>query len=407
MGKFKGGVWLKSKIEEWSTDSYRNPGKQRLCAKELKEYLAYHKLTPEQALKEGKVNEERITQKRILAFYKYLKEEGGKTEIMAFDYTKAIRSFYKFNDVTLNFRRNELETPRPKKKDYPIQLSHIQGMLHAAPNLRARALIITLESTGLRVGDIVELKRGDIEPFLDEDKAPIGFELVTEKKRVPAHPFLHRTAVKILKEYLASRTDNFEWLFPAETGQHVNEAEVDRMVKRVFKNAGFKNGSFRIRTHILRKFTIGRLQDSDVEENLWKSIVGKTVPEAAYSSQKLREAYMKAINRLDPNSLTNNHTKVKDLETEIQHLKKQITQLSQLKGMEAVVYLQKMYEEKLTEVNEEAFKKSVPISAAINGKKPIVEPMTIKANEQFALLALARMFEELRKKKALGEENNE
>jgi len=258
---------LKSKIEEWSS-TYRKLSKQRLCSRELKEYLAYHKLTPEQAIEEGKINEERTVQKRILAFYKYLQEEVGKSEISAFDYTKAIRSFYKFNDITLNFRRNELETPKPKGKDYPLQLSHIQGMLHAAPNLRARALIITLESTGLRVGDIVELKRGDIEPFLDESKAPVGFELVTEKKRVPAHPFLHKTAIKILKEYLASRTDNFEWLFPAETGQHVSEAEVDRMVKRVWRNAGFKNGSFRIRTHIIRKFTVGRLQDSDVEENL-------------------------------------------------------------------------------------------------------------------------------------------
>jgi regulator of replication initiation timing len=269
-------------------------------------------------------------------------------------------------------------------------------MIYAA-NVRGRALILVLESTGLRVGDVTKFLRKDIEPLLDKEP-PVDLEICTEKERIQAHTFLHAAAVKAIKEYLASRTDDYPWLFPTANGKSLMVREVDTIIKTAFKNANFDSGNLRIRTHCLRKFTIGRLQDAGVETNLWKVIVGKKSLEAAYNSNKLREAYITALPKLDPSSLNNNHLKLTDLESKVGSLEKENTQLrlelNELKTKKTLELLMSLFDKEKKKVLEEAFKKSVPVSA-VNGKKVTVEPVRIDAGEIVALKALAKVFLEL------------
>jgi regulator of replication initiation timing len=150
-----------------------------------------------------------------------------------------------------------------------------------------------------------------------------------------------------------------------------------------------------VRTHCLRKFTIGRLQDAGVEENLWKMIVGKKVPEAAYSSNRTREAYLTALPKLDPTSLNNNHAKLTDLETKVDGLEKDNNrlrlELNELKTKKTLEFLMDLFNKEKKEVLDEAFKKSLPASA-VNGKRVTMEPVKIEGGELLALKALARTF---------------
>ena len=163
------------------------------------------------------------------------------------------------------------------------------------------------------------------------------------------------------------------------------------MVKNAFRRAGFKSGSLRIRSHCIRKFTIGRLQDAGVETNVWKTIVGKTVPEAAYSTEKLRESYLKALSKLDPSALVNNHARVKDLENQVERLTKQLEALEKKKGYQAMMELFKKYQ---SETFKESLTKSVP-TAAINGKPVKPDPTKISAGEILALKAWAKTLQRL------------
>lgn len=386
------------KVKEWSTNSYRREVKQRSAFRQMHTYLQFTKLTPEQLIKEQRNKpDERPGQRRLLAFYKYLQVEEGKTQIAAFDYTKQIRGFYNYYGVKLSFRTNELEKPAAKGKDFPLELHHIQGMVFAA-NERGKALILTAESTGLRIGDIVKLKRTEVEALLDRE-APIELEILcTEKERIPATTFLHQAAVDSIKEYLASRIDNYPWLFPTADGTHLSIKEADRIVKTAFKNAGYKNGGLRIRTHCLRKFTIGRLQDSGVEENIWKRIVGKKVPEAAYSSNKLRESYLKAIHKLDPSNIKNNHVKLTDIETKMEALEKENlrlkTEIAQLQSSKAIESFN-VFKQEMKSVLQEAFQKSQPASEIVNGQPTELEPVKINGAETLILKALAKAYHKL------------
>jgi len=323
-------------VKDWSEGTYRKVYKQTRSVNQFNEYLAYTKLTPEQLIKEQRERpDERIAQRRTLKFYKWLQKEKGRSEISAFDYTKCIRSFYKYYGLPLSFRPSELERPASKMEDYRLKLNEIQSMVDAG-TIKMKAIILFLESTGLRIGDTVRIKRETIEPLLDQEP-PIGLEIPTAKKRVKAYPFLHKSAVETLKKYLATRTDNNPYLFVGEKAvNHILEESVLKNFKYLFRRVGLSSNGKRIRTHCLRKFLISRLQDVGVPPGIWKQIVGKTNKEAAYSSERLKESYCKALSRIDPSALSNNHTKVKGLEAKVEFLEKQLEQLRQAKGLEVM-----------------------------------------------------------------------
>jgi integrase len=402
-------------VEQWAELTFKGKSAGPKGIYEVKKfsyYLEFTGMTPEELLKEARENlHTRKTQIKILNYHKWLREEKDKNPAAAYAYLKNVRSFYGFYNIPLKFRRGDINKPKQKKVDYRLSLDEIKGMLHAAPNLRGRAIIIALESTGLREGDIATFLRSDIEPLLDKEP-PVMIELETEKCGVKGYPFLHKTAVKILKEYLSSRTDNSKWLFPtllqtatkSEEDRHLEVRELNRIVQDAFHNAGFKEGNYRIRGHCLRKFLISRLQDAGIETNVWKMIVGKIAPEETYSTDKLREAYISALDKVDPEALVNNYARMEDLLQRIEELKNhnqtlelELEKLKNKRGIEAILDI---YKQMQGEVNREAFasSKAVSMSKTLNGRRPVtvvLEQPKMNGGEMLALKALARTFMKL------------
>jgi len=156
---------INNKIEQWAR-KYRKEKKQKLCTRQMKEFVEWSKLTPEELIKEAREKQaEGVVEKKVIDFYHYLIDQG-KSEITAFDYTKALRGFFKFHRVRLVFQEGELVEPERQKEDYRLKLFEIQSMVNAA-NLKNKSVILFLESTGLRVGDAMRLERNRIEPLLN------------------------------------------------------------------------------------------------------------------------------------------------------------------------------------------------------------------------------------------------
>jgi len=387
-------------VSEWLA-GYQSDKKRTVNATYFTLYLEYTGSKPQELLEQRDAHlTDGFVEKRVLAFGSWLATEKSKPESVVYNARSAINGFYGFHRRALQYRHGELKMPVPKNQDFPLSLAHIQACLHAA-KLREKTLISVAESTGLRISDVIELKRGDIEPFLN-DEPPVAFwdpdiGVTTIKERVPAFPFLHSTAIKYLREYLATHTS--EWLFPTENGEHLSEKEANRLFRDAFKRTGFKTGNKRIRFHCLRKFTIGRLQDAGVETNMWKMLVGKKVLEKPYTSNQLRDAYVKALPKLDPEVLTNNHVRVEGLEDRIQQLEHENAdlknQLNDVIRKKSIDVLMDLYKQNQKEINKEAFKASMPASAALNGQKPVQEAIRIDGAEILTLKALAKTFQQL------------
>lgn len=97
-----------------------------------------------------------------------------------------------------------------KREPKAIPFQQVFNFINSSKNLRNRALFAVLFGGGLRVSELVELKRDDITII----KGSIGLDVKTLKVKTEKHRpvMLPEWASKIVSEYL--RSHKSEWLFP-------------------------------------------------------------------------------------------------------------------------------------------------------------------------------------------------
>ena len=134
-----------------------------------------------------------------------------------------------------------------------VALKNKKGDLVKA-GLRDRAILETLYSTGLRVGELVALNRSQV----DLERREFT---VRGKGGKPRIVFLSQRCVQVLKDYLRSRTDNWEPLFISFGRNRQDEAlglgekrrltaySVQTLVRTCARNAGIGK---KVTPHVLR-----------------------------------------------------------------------------------------------------------------------------------------------------------
>jgi site-specific recombinase XerD len=168
-----------------------------------------------------------------------------------------LRSFFKF------LLRNDIETIAPEKLDLakipPRQLSYltaeeVEKMLTAPleygknPLQRARdqAILYTLYGTGLRVTELISLKKSDIK--LSEKQ----FSVIGKGKKLRA-VFMTNQARDKLKNYLLARGDESDFLFISLSansyGKALSRNSIEVIVKKYADYVGIEK---KVTPHTLR-----------------------------------------------------------------------------------------------------------------------------------------------------------
>jgi site-specific recombinase XerD len=168
-----------------------------------------------------------------------------------------LRSFFKF------LLRNDIETIAPEKLELakipPRQLSYlheeeINTILNAPAQskgnplkiLRDQAILSMLYGTGLRVTELISLKKTDI--VLTEKQ----FSVIGKGKKLRA-VFITDQAKEKLKNYLSSRTDTSDFLFISLSGNSYGKAlsrnSIEGLVKEYAHQAGIHK---KVTPHTLR-----------------------------------------------------------------------------------------------------------------------------------------------------------
>lgn len=109
-------------------------------------------------------------------------------------------------------------------------------------NLRDRAVMLLLLSTGLRVSELLSADRDDVSQTAE------GVEIVVDHSGHQLTVYPSEQASKALLAYLASREDDAKPLFVARTGQRLAVRTVQACFRRYFKAAGVE-GSLRTFRH--------------------------------------------------------------------------------------------------------------------------------------------------------------
>jgi len=198
-------------------------------------------------------------------------------------YTRAISSFLKFierEDLLKYLKAPKVDKRLPKYITY----EEFQNILKVVKKKRDRLILLMLFYTGVRVSELVNLKKSDI--MLNE-----GFIKVYGKggkeRIVPIPSFL----IKELEEYL--KGVNGEKLFDISTRQ------VERIVKKYAEKAGIKK---KVTPHVLRHSLATLLLTNGIDiryiqEILGHSSISTTQIYTHIAPIKLKEIYQKVFEK--------------------------------------------------------------------------------------------------------------
>ena len=212
-------------------------------------------------------------------------------------YTHGVRSFFSFHRLDLKFTRQQSRIlnrePKPVIRYYDFTLQDIKRMARIA-RPKERYILLVGRSIGLRAGDFVSLKQGSFLAHFDEEPPCSLGEIWTEKEGAYAKPFLDADAKEAAESWLTILKAKGCY-DPEKCMIEIEEEELTQNLKRLVKRARIETGGEQIRFHSLRVFLVTRLSKV-LEENRWKQIVGKKVPEKAYVKPfEIREDFKKVI----------------------------------------------------------------------------------------------------------------
>lgn len=177
-------------------------------------------------------------------------------------------------------RRKELVTaiPRPKKEvKLPDILSQqeVASILSCLENEKHRAILFLTYSAGLRVGEVVKLKVGDI----NRDRKLIHVRQGKGKK--DRFTILSDIAYEVLLKYQRKYAPS-DWLFPGmEPENHLAERTVQRVFENACKKASIKKA---VSVHALRHSFATHLLEGGTDLRYIQEILG-------HKSSKTTEIY--------------------------------------------------------------------------------------------------------------------
>jgi integrase len=260
-------------------------------------FLEYAGMTGDQILTDRKNDKVFRWEKKTLDFKRWMIEQKQQGENAARTATTAIRAFFGFHRTPLVFRKSEkakLREARRKQEDYRFSREDLKKMVDVG-DLTEKYIVAAGKSFGLRAGDFLALKRGDLESYIDREP-PISIgEYMTRKETVPSYPFIDTDVKPIVKMMLEQMSREGRTQPNRRMLKYADSIQLSRVLQRLADKAGVKYGNKNVRFHCLRKFLIDHLS-SHMSTEKWKQIVGKKITEGAYvSPDSLREDYQRTM----------------------------------------------------------------------------------------------------------------
>ena len=151
-----------------------------------------------------------------------------------------------------------------KKVRKEFSYSELEKLRNACRNKRDRAIIEFMYSTGVRVGELVKLKKTDIN--LMERKAVVYGKGAKERE-----VYLTETSILYLKDYLSSRDDDSEMAFVSLRGsQNITPSAVQLLYRQLGRETGIVNAH----PHRMRRTTATHLLNAGMPIEEVKIILG-------------------------------------------------------------------------------------------------------------------------------------
>jgi len=217
---------------------------------------------------------EEITDSMIVDFLRYLVNERNISGSYQNQSINAIKFYY---ERVLGGQRKIYTIDRPRKeKMLPEVLSEeeVVMILNATENLKHKAILMTIYSAGLRIGELINLRLKDI----DSQRMQIRVEQAKGKK--DRYTLLGEKTLEILRKYVSEYKPKV-WLFEGMNGEQYSTSSIQANLKIAVDKTGIKK---RITAHTLRHSFATHLLEAGTDIRYIQSLLG-------HSSGKTTEIY--------------------------------------------------------------------------------------------------------------------
>jgi site-specific recombinase XerD len=156
---------------------------------------------------------------------------------------------------------------RPREEQYlPEVLNNeeITAILNATENLKHKAILMTIYSAGLRIGEAINLKIKDI----DSQRMQIRVEQGKGKK--DRYTLLGVKTLEVLRKYVAEYKP-VEWLFEGVKGENYSQKGIQNILRKSVTKVGIKK---RITVHTLRHSFATHLLEAGTDLRYIQSLLG-------------------------------------------------------------------------------------------------------------------------------------
>jgi integrase/recombinase XerD len=176
----------------------------------------------------------------------------------------ALKLFYKYT-IKQPMKLRHIEYPRAEKKlPQPLDVSEIQDIINTVSNIKHKSIICLLYSTGIRVGELINLKIEDI----DSKRGVI--HIMGGKGQKDRQVPLDNGLLSILRNYYRTYTPKF-YLFNGQSSLQYSEKSINTFLKLYAKKAGIKRN---IHAHLLRHSNATHMLESGVDISIIQKILG-------------------------------------------------------------------------------------------------------------------------------------
>lgn len=281
--------------------------------KDLWTFCNYAKMNPDELIEErAKSLELKITDKGRQAaedrLRKYYQEqlEKNASQVGAAHVLVAMSSFYKKHLMPLSMK---LPTFEAQKINEAPTSNDVLRLIEATKNIRDKALIAFLWSTGLRESTVAQLTIGDFKQYADM-KPHLIFAPASKlkgRKGLGAVTFLTSEIENLMIQYLTTRINAKpdEPLFAYSDierygAKPLNKASVGFVVRRACKRV--YNNPKRFSAHDFRRAFQSKCESSGLNENLIKRFMGHafTTNQKAYSIHDFDEFRKLFAEKIEP-----------------------------------------------------------------------------------------------------------
>jgi integrase len=214
-------------------------------------------------------------EKEIEKFHSYLIETGYSIN-SARNMTLGVRQLFRYYQMPVTMRSGSKVSQTVKTtKNFPLAIEHVRKMFQVA-NLKERMVLALAVDTGLRISDFLAIKKTDLPPL--DAKPPIAFTLLTQKEKIPAHCFLSKETVDLLKTYLPTlKNKNNAYLFASNGKSHISDEAVSKMLNRLAQKAQIDLNGKSLTFHCFRKMLLSASIDSGIGLTAGKKLCGKAI----------------------------------------------------------------------------------------------------------------------------------